>query len=1126
MKKKAKLLCPVFPGHRKIFRAMRISLFLVLVSTLQIVAGNSYSQTTRLTLGMKNVSIKDVLSQIEEQTHLYFLYDNGLIDVQKKVDVVVQNESVDVILDKLFGEGKVISVIRDRHIILTPADKAVIQQQLKVSGRVTDSSGAPMPGVTVIVKNTTSGVITDAEGRYSILHVPADATLAFSFVGMKSQEIPIAGKTEINVKMIEEAIGIDEVVAIGYGTTTKRQLISAVSTVDPEKLQNLPIPTLGDGLAGRTAGIIVNTQGGGPGKSPTVSIRGGGTPLVVIDGIVTDYDDFKNINPNDIENFSVLKDAEATAIYGARAGNGILLINTKRGKADRLSVRYDYSYTFTEPTQLPKKLSSYERALVRNEALKNDGQPPYYSDEIVQKYKDQSDPYNYPNTDWQKLTLKEYAPEQRHNLTITGGNDKTQFYTSVSFYDQGTLYKFNTNWLKRYNYRMNVTNYLEKIKLKTVASIYGTIQKERYPWSQYSNGYWQTWGHIQHRSPMDLAYTDLGLYSAQGDHPIVEIDPRSGYQLPESRNVNGMLNFEWTVPFMDGLKIKSISTYRLNDWRQKSWMATAPQYPLGSKIPAPSNPSRLMKNSTTGYSYTLQNLAEYQQIFFENHLVTLTLGYEQSYSFSDNFWASREGYTLPVDQFIAGPTTNLKNGATEKEEGRAGYVGRLSYSFKNKYFIEGSIRHDGSDWFPKDKRWGTFYSGSAGWLISDEAFMKDLNERNIVNFLKLRGSYGMIGQIEGISRFQYLTGYNLVERAYVVNGSWKQGFTEGPLVSPDISWYSLNSSNIGFDFASLGSRLSGSFDYFYNRTTGYLASPSDVGYTDPLGISLPTVQSDGAFRRAGFDFTLNYKNKIGELSYQLGVNYTYFDQLWEKNPYEDLATLKNPASRTTHQTGYWGNGYVNLGYYTSAEDVMNSPRRLSSVDLVPGDIKYKDIDGNGIIDGSDFVRIGHNSFPRGNYGINLDLRYHGWFMNTLIQGSSKRDMYFGDVLRGQNIQTDFIPVYRFQMDYWTPDNTGALYPRLISNPSINGQNNSVTSDFWLLRAGYVRLKTLQVGYDFRNLLRSHIPFVTDCSLVFTATNLLTISKANKYYIDPENGDTNNYDYPVMRGYSFSIIVGF
>lgn len=1115
------------PMFNNLLRIMKLTVLFLFVGLLQISA-SVYSQNTKLTLEVRNKRVIDVLDEIEKQSEFRFAYSSQYIDVNRRVTVSIEQKGIEETLDIMFAGSGVKFSINDRHILLYPRTMEngtqSGQQQRVVTGTIADRTGSPLPGVTVIVKGTTNGTISNNDGNFSIENVPTNATLVFSFVGMQTQEIAIGNQLVINVTMTDATFGIEEVVAIAYGTTTRRQIVSSVSTVESEKLQNLPIATLGDGLAGRTAGIIVNSAGGGPGKTPTVSIRGGATPLIVIDGIVSPYEDFQRLNPNDIESFSVLKDAQATAIYGARAGDGIILINTNRGKADKLSVNYNYAYTITQPTVLPQKLSSYERALVLNEASLNDGQPPIYTDAVVQKFKDQSDPYNYPNTDWQALTLKAFAPEQRHNLTLTGGSKTTQFYTSLSYYDQGTLYKFDTNWLKRYNYRMNVTNYLENIGLKTTASIFGTIQNERYPYSQYADGYWQTWGHIQNSKPHELAYTELGLYSGKGDHPIVEIDPESGYRLPESRNVNGMLSFEWFVPGVKGLTVKSISTYRLNDSRSKNWMATASQYSLGSTLPQPKNPSHLQKSSTTGYSYTLQNLIDYQRVFGENHSVGALIGYEQSYTFVDNFWASREGYSLPVDQFIAGPTENMKNGSTETEEGRAGYIGRLRYEFKNKYMVEGSIRHDGSDWFPKDNRWGTFYSGSAGWLISEEGFMKSLNESNILNMLKFRGSYGMIGQISGISRFQYLPGYNLQERGYYDGEAWRQGFTEGPMVSPDISWYSINSSNIGFDFASLKNRLEGSLDYFYNRTVGYLASPSGVDYTDPLGIALPTVRSEGAHRRAGLDFSLSFKNKIGDLFYQIGTNLTYFDQLWENNPNEDLATLKNPNARTTHQTGYWGTAYINQGYFTSASDIMNSPRRLSSTYLVPGDIKYKDVDGNGILDGNDFVRVGKNAFPRANYGLNIDLRYHGWFMNSLIQGSSSRDMYLGDVLRNTSAQASY--VYPFQLDYWKPGNENAMYPRLISNPGLNGNHNNVTSDFWLISAGYVRLKSLQLGYDFTKLTAATLPFISDCKLIFSGSNLLTFSKSLKYYLDPENGSTNNYDYPMMRGYSFSVIIGF
>lgn len=485
--------------------------------------------------------------------------------------------------------------------------------------------------------------------------------------------------------------------------------------------------------------------------------------------------------------------------------------------------------------------------------------------------------------------------------------------------------------------------------------------------------------------------------------------------------------------------------------------------------------------------------------------------------------ASRVNYQLDVDQFIAGPTANLTNGGSEAEEGRASYLGRFKADYKAKYMLEAAFRRDGSDWFPEDKRWGTFFSFSGAWTLSDEVFMDNLKYRNIINVFKIRGSWGQVGldgANAGLERFEYVPGYNLNTNAYVTNNSLVQTFSEGSLVSPDITWYTLNSSNIGFDFESLENTLFGSLDYFYMRTTGYLASPSGATYTDPLGTSLPKMKTDGASRRAGVEALLGYKNHVGDLYYEVSANYTYFDQLWENNPFESEDVLKNPNKRTTHQKGYYTIGFKNLGYYTSEEDVQNSPRRLESVNLRPGDIKYADIDGNGIIDGNDQVRIGKSSMPRVNYGINADLRYKGFFMFMQFMGSGNMDFMLGDVLRSGM-------VYPFQTDYWTESNTSALYPRLLSTSSYNGGNNNVESDFWLVNGRYFRLKSLQIGYDFKTHLLNKVKFISTARIILGGTNLFTISKAMKYYYDPETGGGgNNYQYPFMKTYSLTLNLGF
>ncbi len=994
-------------------------------------------------------------------------------------------------------------------------------QQKQITGTVTGTDGTPMPGVNVVVTGTNQGTITDIAGKYSIDVPQGSNSLTFSFIGYISQEIPLAGKTIINVTIKEQTKELEEVVVVGYGSTTKRVTTSSISTINSDQLK-IPVPTVGDELAGKATGVFVSSSGGGPGKKPTITIRGGSTPLVVIDGIVSTITDLENLNPDDIENFSVLKDAEGAAVYGARAGNGIIAITTKRGTSGTMKINYEYSYTLTQPTILPKKFGSYDRVTIANQARLNDGQAPAYADSIVTKYQNQSDPFNYPNTDWQKACLNTFAPVGRHSLSINGGSEKSKYYASVSYLDQGTLYKFNTNWLKRYNYKLSLTNNFDKIGLVANVNLYGTIETVRIPSCQYGSGYYFTWGHIQNSAPMEIAYTDLGLYSQKGDHPLVEIDPTSGYNLTQARNVNGILDLDWSVPWVKGLQIKAINQLRGDNNWQKTWNATANQYPLHSTTPITHTAPQLYALSGQGYSYTNKFLGEYNKVISTDHTIYALFGYERSYGYSESINATRIGYILIYDQFIAGPTINATNGGTAAENARAGYLGRFRYDYKSKYFIEGSFRRDGSDWFPPNKRWGTFWSGSAGWIVSSETFMKSLYDRNIINYLKLRASYGVVGLDggdAGISRFQYLPGYSVSQTGYLINNSFVPSFTEGPLVSPDLTWYTQKSRNFGVDFTSLNSRISGSFDYFFMETTGMLASLSGTLYTDPLGTSLPSRKSDGNLRRAGYEITLNYKNNIGDLQYTIGGNFSRFMQMWKMNPNEDQATLKNPYTRTTYQTDYYGIGYHSLGYYTSADDVLNSPKLVTSTNLVPGDIKYDDTNGDGRIDASDQRRIGVDATPRIIYGVNLDLRYKGWFLSTLAQGSGNRDIYPGDVV--QTGQT-----YTFQRDYWTPTNTNAIYPRLMSSPTYNGSNNTATSDFWLVNGRYLRLKSLQIGYDFKQLL-TNLPFVSECTVILSGINLVTVSESlRRYRMDPEVGSNNNYDYPPDRAYSFTIRVGF
>ncbi|MDR2469738.1 MAG: TonB-dependent receptor [Tannerella sp.] len=1002
-----------------------------------------------------------------------------------------------------------------------------LMAQSTITGKVSDANGA-LAGVTVAVKGTNTGVLTNSDGVYSVSVPNSNATLVFSLLGFVTQEIALGGRTVIDVNMQEQLEQIDEVVVVGYGTNSKRNLTSSVSTVDVSKMTNLPVASITDALAGRTAGIIVTQSGGGPGQYSSISIRGGGTPIVVIDGFISPYQDFINLNTNDIESMSILKDASSTAVYGARAGDGVLVVKTKGG-VKGLRLDYGFNANWSQSTNLPKKLNSYERALLDNTVREMYKLDPLCETDELEKFRTGSDPYNYPDTDWQKVVLKDFAPEYKHSVSLRGGSDVNKFHVSFQAFDQQSLYRENSDWLKRYNVMMNENVELKEIGLRLNLGLNGYITNQRQPNMRRGD----VWGHIQMFPTNRAAYNKFGQFTGSAASPAVDAAEDSGYNRTDIKAITGLFNAEWDVYGVKGLKLKFSGNYRVESNNNKVWTKIADTYDLDGNRVTPSTNVSLSYTNRDFREFTMQYFADYKRSFGKDaHNVSATFGYEGNYAFNRVFSAGRKEYVFMIDQMGAGPSGTMENSGSEAEQGRAGFIGRLAYDYKRKYYVEGSLRHDGSDLFPKDRRWGTFFAGSVGYAVSEETFFAPLKEKNILNFLKLRASYGETGLDSGVGRFSYLSSYGLADRGYVVDGKIVPTFSEGALVNENISWYTRNTTNFGIDFSSLNERLSGSIDYFYIKTTGYLTSPSNVGYTDPLGLSLPTVKSNGEHRRAGFEFALAWKDRIGDLHYEVGGNFTWFDQLVAVAWNEDLASQKNPYRRQVQQTGYHSIGYLNSGFYQNSDEVMNSPHRESSSNLVAGDVRYVDANGDGQIDAQDQRRIGKNQMPRGNYGININLRYKGFFANILFQGATSRDIMLYGHLMGHHT-AGYTVFYQYQLDYWTPDNRNALFPRIAMNGNVNGNNNlydisgkDASSDFWLIQGRYFRLKSAQIGYDFREKLLSRLKWIHKLELVLSGQNLFTLSPATKYGIDPETGNVNGEGYPVQRVYALSLNIGF
>lgn len=1123
------------------YKTMRITTFLLFFCSFCALAGTANSQTAKVTIKKANVTLLDVLNEIENQTNYLFVYSND-VNVKRPISINVNNKAVNSILSTLFLGENISYTVEGTHIVLTKKEEVNVinrtqqNKDEKVTGVVVDENGEPLIGVSVVVKGTTNGTITNIDGEF-VLNAKKGELLEISYIGYTT--VNIKAGTQQRILMKEDTQKLDEVVVVGYGVTTKRAMIASVSTVDASQMENLPIVNITQALAGRSPGLIVKASGGGINKNSSVSIRGGGTPLIVIDGVIRDYSDFTTLSSEDIENMQILKDASATAVYGSRAANGIIQVTTKTGsKSNKPTIDYSFNQSWSQPNIWPDKLNSYDLAVMSNTVADMYNKNIPYSEDQLKSYKNHSDLFNFPDTDWKKLVLRDFAPTQKHSFSMHGGSEANRYFVSLGYIDQNSLYKTNTHNMQRYNFRVSQSSTIAAIGLKTTAQLDGYVQDVIQPASStagynYDDPYYFVFSHIANMGPMGRAFNEYGLLENNGDNPVAETSTDAGYGKRKHTVINGKLAAEWALPWVKGLTIKASASYRHWGWHEKIWRKDPARYDPGATTPVTAAASQLQVQDQNGYSYTGQLLADYTHVFGK-HSVSGLVGYEASYAFDNSLWGGRYNYVFNMDQLNSGPEANMKNGGTENESGRAGYIFQLKYNYDNKYFVEGSMRYDGSDQFPTNKRWGAFYAASLGWSVIDEIFMESIREKNIFNSLKLRASYGEVGLDNWendpykVSRFAYLASYGYNASQYVVGGTMQPGLSEGALPSPDISWFTTRQVDVGVDFASLNSRLFGSVDYFYYSTKGFLYAPDamNVGYTAPLGTNLPKVVTDGEERRAGWEFQLGWRDRIGDWQYNVSANFTYFDKMWAINPAESLDGKMNPYTRVTQRKGYYGSMYNTLGFYTDADDILNSVQRQNSHDLAPGDLKYQDFNGDGLIDGADQYNQGKNGFPRGLFGLNLGLKWKGFALDMLIQGSTRFDTYLGSTVMMSDSQSGSTPRYGFQTDYWTPNNTDAKFPRLLYNLDTNGGNNSVTSNFWLINSHYTRLKDVRLSYDFKHKLLKKVLWISRLEAVVSGQNLITISPLTAYGMDPENASNNNYSYPLERTFSVGVNIGF
>lgn len=1108
---------PLKRHFKKLMLMTKLTLFLTLFCVVQLSA-TVYSQT-RLTVDSKNRTVKEVLFDIENQSNFRFFYNEKFMDLNRRVSFDIKNQSIDEVMNRLFdASGVTYKIMENNLIVITPGES---QQNKTVQGKVTDSSGQPLPGVSVVVKGTSQGIVTNVDGVFQLSGVPSNATLVFSFVGLKAKEVLVGNQTTINIVMEEETIGIEEVVAIGYGTQKRANLTGAVSTVSLPQMEKRTVAQTSLALQGLVPGVTVTQRSGKPGgDGGIISVRGKTTignndVLVLIDGVESSIN---SIDPKSIESISVLKDAASSAIYGNRAANGVILITTKRAEEGKASVSYNSYVAKGVPTNVPRYVGAVDFMKYISIAKRAVGMTPEYSEEYIKEYEAgvaRNDP-NYPDVDWFDATATNDGLITNHFITVSQGTSKIKSLTQAGYLSQNGITE-NTNF-KRYTLRSNTDyNISPKFTLSSdIAAVY-SVAKEP---SKLSTGY-----NFVGRIPANqAAFLADGRYGPgwQGVNPVAYY--KDGGIITNAAP-SAIMNFVATFKPVKELELQG--QYALNYWEghNTNWNKRVQLY-LNDGSPDPQTQSKSTLTETTNRS--MRNLlvgrATYSKSFIDAHNFKIMAGYQQETFWNKWHTGYREVFPFPDYPVLnAGGQENQKSSGSASEYNLQAVFGRLNYDFKGKYLFEANLRYDGSSRFAEGYRWGLFPSVSAGWRVSEEAFWSDY--KDVVNNLKIRASWGQLGNQNTLNGYYPSQSTVNLGTNYIFDKNITSGAAITTMANSIISWETTTMSNFAVEF-SLLRKFDITAEYYYRVTDDILLN-LDIPLI--IGLSAP-AQNAGKLENRGWEVAATYNDKFGDFNFSAMFNISDV-----KNKILDLKGI-NETGLTVNREGYsMGSlyGYESMGYIVP-EDYDTEGKYLGATQIGnygPGDIKYKDqltvdTDGDGIPDAadgvintSDKVIIG-STIPRFTYGLNLYGEYKGFDLNLMFQGVGKADGYVWGHSIGSFYEGGSMP--EIGKDYWTPENRDARFPRL----AFNNSNNQQSSSFWIKDAAYLRLKNVQFGYTIPQTVLSKIG-ISNLRFYVSTDNVFTISKFWKYF-DVESPVLSGYGnfYPIMRTTTIGIDLRF
>ncbi len=1003
-----------------------------------------------------------------------------------------------------------------------------------VKGTVKDVSGEPLIGVSVSVKGKSGiGTITDINGNFSI-QCGANDILVFSYIGYATLEFPVNGNSSLSISMKEDTKVLDEVIVVGYGTTTRKSAVGAVDQVKADMIENRPVANMTQALQGAAPNVIIQQRNHNPNDNKTnFNIRGISTlndnsPLFVIDGLVADGESFNKLNPMDIENISILKDAGTAAIYGSRSSNGVVVVTTKKGKKNqRPVVRLSGMIGWENPDILFSPVAGYQNATLRNLAETNAGNAPKYTPDQIR------DLAAHQNEEsWFFDQIMRTAMQQNYNLSVSGGSEHSTYMISMGYYDQESNYVGNDSFgVQRYNFRTSLSTELGRFKLT------GILAYTR------NNSVSTTGGSLEVDAARTPTYYYYKMKSADGRYllndilsefnPLGQLEA-GGRNKYRNNYINTNVSAEMKI--IDGLKLKGVfGADIMNDTRFTRNHAVA--YYSSEEATEP-RPIKKENNKTSNwnsnaYLINTQLLLDYNKTFGKhtvNGLVGLT---NESYTQSSN--EIEKKYVDPDLGIATDETTSEPGNITGKtsvdDSNRTSitsFLGRAGYSYADRYYAEFSFRYDGASKFHKDYRWGFFPSVSLGWRPTEESFMEFYKEK--IGDLKLRASYGVLGS-QAIGTYDRFTVYDVYDNSYAYNNKTVSG-AGFKLGLENLTWEKTQTFNIGVDASFLQNSLTVTFDYFHKRTNDILMKPL---ISSVFGTEMP-MANIGKMQNQGWDLSVNYRLKTGAFTHNFNFN---LGDSWNKVlefPGDEQITQVEELSRIIRVgvplNSYYG--YKMAGFFQSYDEIEASAIPVGAK-VQPGDIKFVDRNDDGIIDSKDKFILG-NAFPRYTFGFTYGLNWKGIDFSMFWQGVGKRDM----MLRGELIEPYHAnysyTIYKHQLDFWTPTNTEARWPRLAapgSDSNRNNYGNGNGSDLFLLDGKYLRLKNLTIGYTLPKEWTKHLG-MQKARLYINGQNLLTFS--NNSFIDPESsefdskmstsGANSGRSYPTLRYFGFGVDIEF